>query len=147
MISIHVMNADMWEVALTHCSLPTSYNDLDEGQHWFRQWLVAWWHQDIAWTNVDLSSVGSSDILLRTISQEIPQPSITKTSMKIAYLKFHSDHSEANELMRFQMLPTHNIHLVKQQMREMVYLVDDVTVKFQFCLKLIIQQLMWKTFP
>ena len=32
------------------------------GQHWFRQWLVAWRHQAIAWTNVDLSSVRWSGI-------------------------------------------------------------------------------------
>ena len=24
-------------------------------QHWIRQWLVAWWQQAIAWTNVDLN--------------------------------------------------------------------------------------------
>ena len=37
-------------------------------QHWFRQWLVAWWHQAISWTNVDLSSLRSSDVHLRAIS-------------------------------------------------------------------------------
>ena len=35
---------------------------------------------------------------LRVISQEIPQPSITKTSLKIVYLKFHSNLPGANEL-------------------------------------------------
>ena len=34
----------------------TTYGIGDPGQHWFRQWLIAWWHQAIAWTNVDLSS-------------------------------------------------------------------------------------------
>ena len=24
-------------------------------QHWFREWLGAWWHQAIIWTNVDIS--------------------------------------------------------------------------------------------
>ena len=28
--------------------------DLDLGQHPLRWWLVAWWHQAITWTNVDL---------------------------------------------------------------------------------------------
>ena len=37
-----------------------------------------WRHQAITWTNVDWSSVKSSDINIRTISQEMPQPSITK---------------------------------------------------------------------
>ena len=40
-------------------------------------------------TNVDLSSVRFCGIHMRTISQEIPQPSITKISLKSAYLKFH----------------------------------------------------------
>ena len=43
-------------VCLTHCALMTPYGDIDLGQHWLRQWLVAWWHQAIAWTNVDLPS-------------------------------------------------------------------------------------------
>ena len=42
---------------LTHCDLVTSsYGDVDLGQHWFRQWLPAWRHQNITWTNVDFSS-------------------------------------------------------------------------------------------
>ena len=38
----------------THCGPVTPYVD----QHWLRYWLVAWWHQAITWTDVDLSSVG-----------------------------------------------------------------------------------------
>ena len=53
------------------------------GQHWLRQWLVAWGHDAIAWTYIDWSSVKSSDIKIRAISQEIPQPAITKIHMKI----------------------------------------------------------------
>ena len=34
------------------------------------------WHQAITWTNVDWSSVKSSAIHIRVISQEIPQPAI-----------------------------------------------------------------------
>ena len=56
------------------------------------------WHQAITWTNVDLSSVRSSDIHLRVVSQKIPQPSVTKISLKTAYLKFHSNHPGVNEL-------------------------------------------------
>ena len=74
---------------LTHCGLVTPYDNRDLGQHWFRQWLVAWRHQAITWTNVDWSSVTYSDIHLRAISQEIPQPWIPKISLKINYLKFH----------------------------------------------------------
>ena len=60
-------------------------------------WLVAWRHQAITRTNVDLSSVRFCGVHVRTISQEIPQPSITKISLKSTYLKFHSNFSGANE--------------------------------------------------
>ena len=63
------------ELSLTHCGLVTPYDDRDLGQHWFRKWLVAWWHQAITWTNVDLSSVRSSGIHLSAILQEMHQPS------------------------------------------------------------------------
>ena len=62
---------------------------------------MGWWRdQAITWTNVDWSSVKSSDIHIRAISQEVPQPSITKLKIrsKIAYLKFHSNFPGVNEL-------------------------------------------------
>ena len=37
---------------LTHCGLLMPY-DIELGQHWFRQWIVAWWHQVITWTNAN----------------------------------------------------------------------------------------------
>ena len=40
----------------------------------------------------------SSDIHIRAITQEIPQPSITKICLKITCLKFHSNSPGANEL-------------------------------------------------
>ena len=40
----------------------------------------------------------SSDIHIKAISQEIPQPSITKICLKITCLKFHSNFLGANEL-------------------------------------------------
>ena len=43
--------------------------------------------------------VRSSGIHLRAISKEIPEPSITKISLEIAYLIFHSNFPGANELM------------------------------------------------
>ena len=39
-----------------------------------------------------------SDHQLRAISQEMPQPSITKVSLKITYISFHANLPEANEL-------------------------------------------------
>ena len=42
---------------LTHCGLVMLNGNIDLSQHWLS--LVAWWwHQAIAWTNVDLSSMG-----------------------------------------------------------------------------------------
>ena len=47
-------DAYMHHLALTHCGLVTPLGDIDLGQHWLRNWLVAWWPQTITWTNVDL---------------------------------------------------------------------------------------------
>ena len=77
----------------------TLYGDIDPGQHWLWQWLVVWWHQAITWTNVAWSSVKSNDIHIRAISQEMPQPSITKICLKITCPKFHSSFPGTTELM------------------------------------------------
>ena len=83
---------------LTHWGQVMPYGDRDLGHHWLREWLVAWRHQPITWTSVDLSSVRSSDIHLRAISQEIPEPPITEFIWKIKYLKCHLNFPGANEL-------------------------------------------------
>ena len=59
----------------------------------------AWRHQAITWANVDLTSVRSSGIHLRTISPKMPKPPITEITFK-NYLskKFHSNLPRANEL-------------------------------------------------
>ena len=56
-------------------------------------------HQAIIWTIVDSSLVRSIDIHLRAVSQEMPQLSITRISLKITYSKSGSNFSEANELI------------------------------------------------
>ena len=38
---------------LTHCGIVAPYSHIDLGQHRLRQWLAAWRHQAITWTNVD----------------------------------------------------------------------------------------------
>ena len=86
------------QLNLTHWGLVTPFGDRDLGQNWLSLWLLAWWHQTITWTNVDWSSLKSSDIHIRAISQEMPEPSITKISLKIIYLKFYSNLPGANEL-------------------------------------------------
>ena len=60
---------------------------------------VAWRHQAITWTSVYASSVRSSDIQWRAISQKIPQPSIIKSSLSITYLKLHSNTPGGNGLI------------------------------------------------
>ena len=45
---------------------------------------LAWRHQAITWTDVDLSSVRASGIHLRAISWEIPRPPFTIISLNIA---------------------------------------------------------------
>ena len=50
---------------------------------------VNWRHQAITWNNVEWSSVKSSEIHIRAISQETPKPSLTKICLKIKhFLKF-----------------------------------------------------------
>ena len=62
-----------WFSCLTHWDLVTPYGGRDLGQHWFRQWLVAWRHQAITWTNVDFSLVRFLVIHLRAVSQWVPK--------------------------------------------------------------------------
>ena len=84
------MDINLWHRELTHWGLVTPYGDRELGQQWR--------HQAITWTNVDLSSVRSCGVHVRTISQEIPLPSITKISLRITSLKFISNIPGANEL-------------------------------------------------
>ena len=91
----------------------TTYGDTDLGQHWPRQWLVAWRHQAITWTNVALLSVRSSNIHLGAISQKIPQPPITKLNLKVHYLNFHPNLLGANELILPGPSQTTKIHFIR----------------------------------
>ena len=76
-------------ITLTHCGLATPYGDIHLGQHWSREWLVAWRHQAITWTNVDLSSVKSCGIHLRAISHEILKIFTLNVSLKVTNLRLH----------------------------------------------------------
>ena len=59
----------------------------------------SWRHQATTWTNVDLLLVRSSDNHPRAISGEKPQPSLSKISLRITFLKSHSSFPGGNELM------------------------------------------------
>ena len=66
---------------LTHWGLVTPYGDRDLGQHWLRQWLVAWRHQTITWTNVQFCGIHLTTILLIAF-----KVSIHEMSSKIIFL-------------------------------------------------------------
>ena len=84
---------------LSHLGIMAPYGDIDLAQHGLRQWLAAWRHQAITWTNVDLSSEKPSVIHLVAISQQELQAPITEFGFKITYLKLLLNLSGANELM------------------------------------------------
>ena len=52
---------------LTHCGQVTPYGNIDLGQHWFRQWLVAWQHQAITYANSNRHLPGSWAIHIKAI--------------------------------------------------------------------------------
>ena len=83
---------------LTHLGLATPYGDICLGQHWFRQWLVAWRHQAITWFNVDVSSVKSCGIHRRALSWEDLKIDIRKTKLKMTFVEWHLDFPGTNEL-------------------------------------------------
>ena len=72
---------------LTHCDLVMPNGDIELGQHWLRYWLVAWRHQAITWTKVDLSSNGFCGIQIRANSQEVLMNLIHNMCSKITLLK------------------------------------------------------------
>ena len=76
----------------------SAYGIRDLGQQWFRSWLVAWWHQAITWTTVDLSSVRSCCIQLRALSWEDLMIPIIKTSLKIVFVKLYPELPGTNGL-------------------------------------------------
>ena len=78
--------------------LVTPYGNTDLGQHWLRQWLIAWQHLAITWTNVDLSSVEFSGIHVTTILLVALKVSIHEMSWKIISLKSQPHLPGANEL-------------------------------------------------
>ena len=86
-------------ILLTHFGLETPYGGIDLCQHWLMWWLVAWRHQAITWTNVDLSSAKCCGIHPRAISLELLKIKIWDISLKITLLKWFSHLLGANELM------------------------------------------------
>ena len=90
--------------SLTHCGLVTPYGDMELGQHCLRQWLVAWRHQAITWTNVDSYQWGPMTITWWQFHQRYPSHVSLKLAWNVHYLKFHSNIPGINELRRHRHL-------------------------------------------
>ena len=72
------------------------YCDIDLGQHRLSYWLVAWQHQAITWTNIDLSLVKFCGIHLRAISHRVGK--LLFCVMRKLYLKITVTSPGVNEL-------------------------------------------------
>ena len=77
---------------------------------------------------------------MRTISQEIPQPSIIQISSKIIYLKCHPNFSRANELMMLMCAITRTTCKVHQFSLKAFFTPEQMWVNFYK------PSLFWKTF-
>ena len=95
-LSCHMVS--LGHIQLTHWGLVMPYGNRDLGQHWLRCWLVAWWHQAITWTNVDLLTLRSYGIHPMALSWQDLTIHTNKIRMKLEFLKSHPDLPGANEL-------------------------------------------------
>ena len=57
--------------------------------------IIAWWHQAIAWTSVDLLSVRSGGMYLGKLSYEGRNISLSNISLDITFFNSHPDILEA----------------------------------------------------
>ena len=71
---------------LSNCDLVAPYCDIDLGQHWLIQWLVAWRHQAITSINVGLSLKVFCAIRPGAISQEAFMNLIRNMCLEITLL-------------------------------------------------------------
>ena len=84
--------------------MTSRYSDTDLCEHWSRLLLVAWWHQAITWTNVDLN-VDINGILSHSPQTKFTRSninfkiSICKVSLKYTHVRLllHFTVSQANE--------------------------------------------------
>ena len=91
----------MTDSILIDLGLVMPHGDNVPGQHWLRQWLVAWRQQAITWINIDLSLVRSSGIHLRAISQ-------VYNKLKNYWSKIPFKSPGTNELIQFGTIDNDN---------------------------------------
>ena len=87
------------------------------------------------WTDVDLLLVRPSGLHLRTISQEVPQPSITTISLNIAYLNFRSNLHGANELNYIPLGKTVKLPVYDAMGSDKMTLISQTTFSNEYLLK------------
>ena len=74
----------------------------DRGEHGFRLWLLAWWHQAITWNNVGLSSnwlIRSCGIYRSGLSQKIWRYQSVKWDWNLYVGIFHTPSPKINNLL------------------------------------------------
>ena len=84
--------------ALTHCGLVMLYGDRDLVNFGSGNGLLPDGTKPLPEPMLTDHQWSPSDIHIRAISQEMPQPSITEFRLKITYLNFHSNFPGASEL-------------------------------------------------
>ena len=92
---------------------PCGIGDIELSQYWLRQWLIAWRHKAIAWTNPDFSLVRFCGIHHWAISQWMPKLSLI--SLKL-YFNNYDQIPLANELMAllWVFLTEHTVYAIRR---------------------------------
>ena len=86
-------------MGLTHCGLVTPFGDIDVSQYCLSQWLDAWQHDAITWTNIEFSFVKLIWFSLESNSQRVIKLSFYTIRFKYALLKSHPLFSKDNVLI------------------------------------------------
>ena len=77
----------------------------------YYQLIVAWQHQAVAWTSLDLSTIEYCATEQKAIIVEMPMKITTAMFLKITHLKSTPHLPGAGELMSWSMTTPGNLHL------------------------------------
>ena len=109
-----------------HCGQVMAYGNIHLGQHWLRLWLVAWWHQAITWTNVDVSSLAICAVQFywkcKVLHRKIPLgnvisryfsnvPGGCELTYVMVYVWLHLFHSDRSEILAGRCLWKRDSHI------------------------------------
>ena len=87
---------------VVHCGLVMWYGNIDLFQHWIRKSLVAWWHQAINCTNVDLPSKVFCGIHPRVISRDMLMNLVCDMCLEIVLLTLQWRHNGRDSVSNHQ---------------------------------------------